>query len=317
MALKFVTAALQALILAFAASLLAGATAARSDTFTVGVLTFQGGDNGEWDLLPVGRFNGREWVNTWPKPIDEDTPFTVPPLERIPHAWLGGPVPRVWTVWTPDGRTRRVRITGVARSNGCVAPIVLRVPASATLHTSLIFDKVPVVEPVVDVQASGMEAHDIRSGLYDVFEFAEEEALARRNRDGELRYPLTLPSERRRDVSIELKRLFRPLRASDPAIYYVEALKRFAPTENAADLIVLAGWIRRVGGAVVGLDVEAGESWSAEDKGSHFIPLGIVRAAGRSFWISYVEQYEGQAVVVGDVSEHAIKKVLVVDGGGC
>src|SRR5262245_39635304 len=74
-------------------------------------------------LEVVARFTGEKWVNTWEGWGDMKTPAL--PLERIPGSWLGKPVPREWTAWASDGRSRRVRVVGTARGPACEAPTVL------------------------------------------------------------------------------------------------------------------------------------------------------------------------------------------------
>jgi hypothetical protein len=69
------------------------------------------------------RFTGEKWVNTWEGSGGQTAP--VLPLDQIPLSWLGKPVPRQWTAWTSDGRSRLVRVTGTARGPACEAPTVL------------------------------------------------------------------------------------------------------------------------------------------------------------------------------------------------
>src|SRR5262245_39360786 len=74
-------------------------------------------------LLPVARYNGSRWANTWPPPADRDTP--VPALNEIPTAWLAQRVPIGWTVWESDGRQMNVRVTGTIRDPGCSSAVKL------------------------------------------------------------------------------------------------------------------------------------------------------------------------------------------------
>src|SRR4029079_6131760 len=77
---------------------------------------------GRAGVQPIARFDGREWARVWPEPAQYDTP--APALDVIPESWLGGPVPRVWTLWRDGARTTS-RVTSAIRDKNCEAPIVL------------------------------------------------------------------------------------------------------------------------------------------------------------------------------------------------
>ena len=84
----------------------------RKTPMAVGIVT------DDTHLLPIARFAGTEWINTWPQPEDSDAP--VPRLSNVPEQWLGGPVPRQWTAWLTSGASAPVSVTGIDRSGGCV-----------------------------------------------------------------------------------------------------------------------------------------------------------------------------------------------------
>ena len=89
-------AALVGLLNALAAQ---SAVQSRPAPFVLGVF-YEGGM-----ILPVARFNGTRWLNTWP--AAEDNEGDVSSLKDIPVRWLGKPVPVKWTVWFIGGEIAR------------------------------------------------------------------------------------------------------------------------------------------------------------------------------------------------------------------
>jgi hypothetical protein len=291
--------------------------AAAPSSFILGVLIPL--DEAGWDLLPVARFDGRAWKSTWPPALDEDTQFTLPTLRTIPHSWIGGRVPQVWTIWNADGTRRRARVTGLSRMNGASGAIVLRTEPVAVPDVALAFNRVPNVEAVVDVRSSVLEADSVE--LTEIFTAAEERTLGeyrkwqKANGSGPPPYPLVAPIDVRRNAPIEIRRLFRPLKTSTATVYYVEAIKRFPASEDGADLITLSGWLRASDGRVAAIEVVAGHQHSGEYVESA-TPLGIIRAAGRHVWVSYVGGFESAVVTLTDVSPAAIKDLIVAQISG-
>src|SRR5687767_15851857 len=78
------------------------------------------------ELVPVGRYDGTNWRNTWPEPTPYDAPLPVRTVNEIPRSWLGQPVPLTWTAWVPSaGKPQRVTVTGIGRVNGCGGVVTL------------------------------------------------------------------------------------------------------------------------------------------------------------------------------------------------
>src|SRR5688500_17528405 len=78
------------------------------------------------EMVPIARYDGRAWRNTWPAPIERDTPLPVRTIDEIPRAWLGQPVPLTWFVWS-EGTAKQLRVaaTGVDRDGSCFEAITL------------------------------------------------------------------------------------------------------------------------------------------------------------------------------------------------
>ena len=78
------------------------------------------------ELVPVARYDGTKWRNTWPGIIERDTPLPVRTVDKIPRGWLGQPVPLTWTAWSQaTGKQQPVAVTGVDRDGSCFGAITL------------------------------------------------------------------------------------------------------------------------------------------------------------------------------------------------
>ena len=106
-------------------------------------------------LVPVARFTGLEWVNSWPEPDESKTP--APALDDIPTAWLGRPVSREWTVTTSDGRQTHVHVVGTTRADtGCTTQVQLTIDGDQALE-GVAVDTGQLVAPVPALQRGSPE----------------------------------------------------------------------------------------------------------------------------------------------------------------
>jgi hypothetical protein len=306
------------------------ATPAQQQSFILGV--FVGIDNGG-QLLPVARFNGREWTSTWPQPRFQ--PLRIKRVDEIPRSWLGGPPPRTWTTWKSGGRTSKVRITGVswmggtADASGCGAAVVLNTPARGEIPEAgtLAFDVPQRVSDVVEIPASSDEGRSIVSRLGELFTAAEEETI-RRGKDHETslggdgpRYPLTLPAESRAAAGIAVLKLFRArqMTAGAATTYLIEALKAFPRGSSSAggDRLMFSGWIASAGDRLKPLKTSAGVDFSDDMHSTRARPLAILQVAGRSVWVVDLSQYESALLELVDVTPSGIRHIAYADVGGC
>jgi hypothetical protein len=73
-----VVAILGALVSAVAAAALAG------QAQTPLIVAYMASDG---ELVPIARYDGTGWQNTWPEPIPDDAPLPVHTIGEIPRAW--------------------------------------------------------------------------------------------------------------------------------------------------------------------------------------------------------------------------------------
>jgi hypothetical protein len=156
-----VVAILGALVSAVAAAALAG------QAQTPLIVAYMASDG---ELVPIARYDGTGWQNTWPEPIPDDAPLPVRTIGEIPRAWLGQPVPLTWTAWSQTtGKQQRVTVTGVDREGSCVEAITLATSFKPDPPSDgLAFDRPTTVEAVVELEQSSPEWDVLRRVLFDV-----------------------------------------------------------------------------------------------------------------------------------------------------
>jgi hypothetical protein len=125
------------------------------------------------ELVPVARFDGTNWRNTWPEPIPEDVPLPVRELGEIQQAWLGQSVPLTWTTWSgATGRQHRVRVTGVDRDGSCVQAITLTTSPTAAPADGLAFNRPTAVTAIIEWKESSPESNRLRREVVPHFKTA-------------------------------------------------------------------------------------------------------------------------------------------------
>jgi hypothetical protein len=118
-------------------------------------------------LLPIARFTGSTWINTWPQPEEEGVP--VPGLSDIPIGWLGQAAPRDWRLWGRDGATSKMRIAGTARERGCSGSIVLTPDQNPELPEGLAVNTDQPVEPVLALNRDSPDWRSLEPAIAAAF----------------------------------------------------------------------------------------------------------------------------------------------------
>lgn len=284
-------------------------------------------------LLPIARYDAGRWLNTWPEP--EEDSKEVPALADVPAAWLGGPVPAEWTLWFAVGGSTRVRIAGTERSGGCVVSPKLKVqdppepPAGSfdTIHAGLATTDggaVAAVHQIVSPGAGGARSTDealvrrLQPVVLSLFDAREAKAM-----EGPRAGNATIVSvQQLKKVAATIDWLYRSAGA-DPSVLYVEASKR--PTPAPGERLTVSAWLRlAANGDVVPLRVLAGLRWEedppSEDSITNvpdLVPLGIVSISDRDVWFMESHYSESADFVLFEVGRTVVRRVLLINGGGC
>lgn len=287
-------------------------------------------------LLPLARFEGGRWLNTWPEPEEDSKP--VPALADVPAGWLGRPVPIDWTLWFTGGGTVPVQIARTARSGGCVVSpkLTLRNPqeppngAFDVVHPGLATTDgaaVGTVHLVTRRTASGPRTTDsvlmrrLQPLVQSLFAAHEGGALDR-VRDSNGNPAATVTPQQLAAISPTIDWVYRARRPEGTVLYF-EASKRTTP--STLHPVTVHGWARLdASGRVVPIGVEAFVGLEELPPGddpivnvSNDIPLGILRAREQDIWVMEVGFGESNAFALYDIGTTAARMLLRVDAGGC
>jgi hypothetical protein len=272
-------------------------------------------------LLPVARFTGSRWVNTWPPPGDEDDP--VPALADIPTAWLGQPVPRAWTLSTGDGRRLPLRVVGTSRERGaCRAAVKLtlegaRVPEGVALNTD------QVVTPIGVLGRGSPEWQMLEPAVVGVFRASQQQLVDDRLRrlgndsdSARILRPLLSP-DRLANAPVTIDHLYRE--RDEPVLYFEGHIVA------AADFWQLQGFM--VGGW---LTQDTAGRWRPSHLTGSFIteesgglgselqhPLAVLRLDDKVFWVSEIFGYEASGFVIDEIMPTGIRQMIATTLEGC
>ena len=130
------------------------------------------------ELVPIARYDGTAWQNTWPAPIEHDSPLPVRTVDAIPTAWLGQPVPLTWTAWSPaTEKQQRVTVTGVDGDGSCFQAITLATSKPDLPSDGLAFNRPTTVDAIVDLEQSSPRRAPFRREVAPHFRIAIAKAL--------------------------------------------------------------------------------------------------------------------------------------------
>ena len=206
--------------------------------------------NGE--LVPIARYDGARWRNTWPEPIDRDAPLPVGSVARIPRTWLGQPVPLTWTTWSEaTGKPHRVRVTGVDREGACVESITLTTtPKPDPRSDGLAFDRPTTVSAIVTLENGSREWEALRAEIAPhlsaaIASTARPQPAGQQDERG-ARVLALARVEGTTAATVVLESVFR-----DPQLpmYFIEAQREFKgkeiPADTDYDALSYGGWFGR------------------------------------------------------------------------
>jgi hypothetical protein len=278
--------------------------------------------NGE--LVPIARYDGARWRNTWPEPIDRDAPLPVRSVARIPRAWLGQPVPLTWTAWSQaTGKQQRVTVTGVDREGACVESITLTTSfkADPTRSDGLAFDQPTMVSAAVALEKGSPEWDGLRREIAPHFRAAIASTTlpqpgGAQNVSG-ARVLALARAESSTAETVIVESVFRDPRFP---VYFIESHRQFEGIAADIDYDALSydGWFGRDrAGALIPISASLVPSSTAADKEPRYTPIGILRLGGGSIWAMSEWGKESQTIVLFDVSAKRVRKLTSTVVAGC
>ena len=274
------------------------------------------------ELVPVARFDGKTWRNTWPEPIELDAPLPVRELREIPLAWLGQRVPLTWTTWPrPTGSSQTVRVTGVDRDGACVQAITLTTSPRNMPAEGLAFNR---PTPVTAIIESSPESDRLRRDVVPHFKDAlrppgTPASGAERRETGQQVLALASADDEFAAEHVDLHTLLQ-----DPVahVFFIEAWRQYPgiPSDTHDDALSYRGWFRREaggGGRLIPIAASLTTFSTAEGKLPRYTPIGILRTRAGAIWVMAEWGIESQTIVLFEVSGRGVRTLTSADISGC
>jgi hypothetical protein len=306
--------------------LLVAALPGDSSPFAVGVLRRDG------IVLPFAAFDGKNWKMPWPEDVNfvetEDAPAT---LDAVPRDWWGksGPATRL-TAWA----------SGVSRGPINLdpkAPTLLRVmckqrvalrsdyrssePAPPRTTQPYPKDGLAVsgdqrVDPIQILSPESAEWSDAAHEMTADFDEAEERAA---HSFTDWRHPFDRVERRRYVPRIEAM-YGAPMDEAGWNAYYLEAVRLYppGPADRGCGLVTSAsGWMKVGPNGKRSFDLRARITYCDREGVGYMLPLGLIKAAQRHYWVYQISGYGRESYVVVRPRPKEIVPEVVYSGGLC
>jgi hypothetical protein len=167
------------------------------------------------------------------------------------------------------------------------------------------FERVEIVSP------SAAEVQSFTPVLQEAFNQAE--------RIVESRYSHPITKRRREGVAPAFEAVY--AFGTMPRVYYVEAQRSYrylGQSVNECEALAFGtGWFVRDASGVRSLTMAVDLLPCDRSGGSYMLPLGVIRLAGRLFWIAQFSGWDHERFVVVEVKPKSVDVVVNVWGGGC
>jgi hypothetical protein len=273
------------------------------------------------ELVPVARYDGTTWRNTWPEPIEDDAPLPVRTVGEIPRAWLGQPVPLTWTTWSQTGHQRHVTVTGVDREGACVQAITLATSSRLDAPTDgLAFNRPTKVDAIVELEQSSPQWEVLRREVVPHFRTAiTKTALPQPGREDEIGAKVLVlgRADKTAAETVAVSAVFRDPRFP---VFFISAHHVFGEIPSGTDYDALSyeGWFRRDrAGALTAVSASVEAFSTAEGKLPRYTPIGILRLGMGSIWAMSEWGKESQTIVLFQISAKGVRKLTSADISGC
>jgi hypothetical protein len=291
------------------------------EPFTVGLLRRDG------VVTPFAAFDGRAWTSPWP--ADRTSKEVPSSLEAVPQKWWGkaGRFSEM-TLWVTGEKRGPVRILRPAAVRIMCSPRVglrsdyvssLPVPPATERSypkDGLVVTGNTVVEPIETVPESSPEWAASALLLIEPFDSAEARAAGAFT---DWKHPI--PREERRHVPLVIEALYKaPMDENGWTAYRFQAVKRYPPRPPDGDCGLLSsasGWILTGPDGKHRTEVTARVTYCDRIDDVFTLPLGLIRAAGRTYWIYQLSGYDREGYVVARPTPKTVENEVQYVAGVC
>ena len=284
--------------------------------FGVGVLRRDG------IVIPFATYNGKSWETKWPTPrLDLVVPVD---LRAVPSSWWGPTQAlRAWDAWIGRTTPQPLEVTQLDWVDvHCVRQVGLKttyrsdkpVPAPAIQpypKDGFAVSPPQAVEPIELLSPSDREVQAIAADFRVAFNKAEREV--------EIHYGHSVVRRAREGVAPEIEAVY--AYGHEPRVYYIEATRAYRKLGQSAgecsEVAFGTGWLSRerdtTRSLATVLDLLRCDRYGA----SYMFPFGVMRLAGKLFWLAQFSGWDRERYVVIEVKPKAVEARINVFGGAC
>lgn len=275
--------------------------------------------------VPFASFDGRRWKSPWPAHRGVEMPISIDDVEKD---WWGiGTRPQRMTWWADGARRGEVRPTELANVKAlCSTRVGLRTdhktPGFAPPRLKQPYPKDGLlvagdasVDRIEIVEPGSPEWKRVSGLLVDHFNEVETDA-ARSFLDW--RHPFN--AQARKMVPLVLEAAYRAPNTPGRTTYFVEAVRTYParPDEGGCGLSTTGqGWIHVGPGGKGKVELTARLTYCDRKGVGFMLPLGVIRAAHRTYWVYQFSGFEGEWYQVVDAGKDGVRTVVSFHAGSC
>lgn len=274
-------------------------------------------------IIPFATFDGKKWRADWPEArVDFDVPID---LASVPKRWWGPVGQRdSWQAWIGKTAPLPLRVLHPDWLDAhCVRQIGLKtdyraadaLPPPRTRpypKDGLVVSPPQTIEPVEVTATGDIDRVLMAPVITETFNRTERDIAMGAN------HPFGRSEREKQAPVIEV--LYAYGRA--PRVLYVEAAREYSDRQDPAGtcraVAFGGGWFAR------GLDnayKPLGTYVMVQDcdrpAASFMLPLGIVRVAGKTYWLAQFSGWYGEQYEVLEITSKAVERIVSRSGGGC
>lgn len=278
-------------------------------------------------VVPFAAFNGRRWSEPWPDTLPHEIPIS---LDNVPDRWWGiEPPPRRLQLWKDGARAGEIALTGLTITNlMCEPRLVLRsdhrttapVPPQFVLpypKDGLLVAGEAQVGTVGMVAPDGEEAQRVLK--FAASEFNRQENIAA-GAFTDWRHPVK--ASQRKLVPITIEALYRaPMDDAGWTAYFMEAVRQYPPEPGAKDTCGIStyasGWVNVSAKGRARVKVTARVTYCDRKGVGYMLPLGLVQARDRAYWVFQHSGFEYESYEVMRPTSRGADSEVAFTAGVC
>jgi hypothetical protein len=297
------------------------AAADTPEPFTIGLLRRDG------VVTPFAAFDGHAWTAPWPANLSSvEVPISV---DAVPRKWWGktGPIDRM-ALWSAGERRGTIRLGApvtvpimCSPRLGLRSDYVSQLPAPPSGDQSypkegLVVSGAIPVEGISAVAPAAPEWTASEALLEKPFDGAEATAA-----DAFTAWKHPISHAERRKAPLALEALYKaPMDTAGWTAYRFQAVKRYPPRpdDRGCGLISSAtGWITRGPGDKHWTQIVVRVTYCDRMDDVFTLPLGVIRAGEKSYWIYQLSGYDREAYAVSRPTPKQIETEVLYRAGSC